>query len=563
MGDGSLDLPFFQGQPAVSSVKKPSFTPLFQKLLEGRGLTDPVQLEKFLNLDLEAFEDPFLMKGMTEAAERVRKAVREGELILVHGDYDVDGVTGTALMVRVLAILEARFSSFLPDRTEDGYGVSERAIRKAAQAGAKLLITVDCGITARKAIELARSLGVEVLIIDHHRVPETGLPNANIILNPQQSDCPYPFKDLSAAGLVFKLAQALLGRRAFQFLDLAALSTVCDVAPLKHENRIIVKKGLELLSDRTNPGIRALSEAANIKARNLNSGHIGFMLGPRINAAGRMSSPEIALRLLMTDNPKEAESLALVLEEENRARQKEERETTQQAISQVERTFNFNRDRVIVAAKEGWHPGVIGIVASRLVERFHRPSVVIALDQGKGKGSGRSIKGFNLFEALNVCKDFFIEFGGHEQAAGLSITEERVADFRALVNQHARERYDGKVFVRQTPVDLEIKFSDFRSLFVHELELLEPHGAGNPRPIFMTRQLEIKSKAEKIYGDTFKFWVSDGVQTYEALWNDRAGEGTVNIKKGRQIHLTYCLKGKVWEGVESLSLDVKEIIPIV
>lgn len=559
MGDGLLRFPL--SEPAVSPFQKNNFTPLFNQLLAQRGLTDPAHIQSFLSASLDQLEDPMLMKGMKQAVARVLHAARSGEKILVHGDYDVDGVTGAALMSRTLELIGAKASTFLPDRAEDGYGVSERAIREGAKNGVKLLITVDCGITAKKAIETARSLGIDVLVIDHHRIPEEGIPPADIILNPQQSDCPYPFRDLSAAGLVFKFAQALLGNRAFQFLDLAALSTVCDVAPLKKENRIIVKKGLELLSDRTHPGIRALAAAAGIRPKVLNVGHIGFVLGPRINAAGRMSSPEIALRLLTTQNLSEAESLAQVLEEENRARQKEERETAQQAIAQVERIFNFNRDRVIVAAKEGWHPGVIGIVASRLVERFHRPSIVIALEGGKGKGSGRSIKGFNLFEAMDSCKDLFEVFGGHEQAAGLTIKACNIAALRLKINQHANGNYEGKVFVRHIPVDLELKFSDFRTSFIQELELLEPHGAGNPRPVFVTKDLEIKSKAEKIYSDAYKFWVTDGAQTYEAVWNDRGGDGPSGLQKGKRVHLTYSIKGKVWDGVESLSLDVKEIIP--
>ncbi len=497
---------------------------------------------------------------MTEAAERIRRAARNGEKILVHGDYDVDGVTGTALMVRTLALLEISFTTFLPDRTQDGYGVSERAITQSAEEGIKLLITVDCGITARKAIQTARDLGMDVIVIDHHRVPEDGLPPATVILNPQQTDCAYPFKELSAAGLVFKLSQALLGKRAFQFLDLAALSTVCDVAPLQQENRIIVKHGLEILSERTNPGIRALALAANIKARELNTGHIGFMLGPRINAAGRMSSPDIALRLLMTESAKEAESLAQVLEEENRARQKEERQTVLEAIAQAERICNFNRDRVIVVAKEGWHAGVIGIVASRLVDRFHRPSVVIALEKGKGKGSGRSIKGFHLFNALDACREHFEQFGGHEQAAGLTMVENQVADFRNKINQHARESYEGKVFVREVPVDLEIRLEDLTPQFLRELELLEPHGAGNPRPVFMTRDLEVKTKAEKGMGETYRFYVSGNNLTYEAVWNDRRGEGPGNLQKGQRMHLAYSVKSKVWNGVANISLEVKEVI---
>ncbi len=561
MQDGLSFLQPEKGQAVFSSANT-SFTSLFSKLLSARGFSDPAKIEKFLSAGLDQLEDPFLMKGMAEAVERLGRAKQNREKILIHGDYDVDGVTGTALMSKTLKALGVEFFTFLPDRVEDGYGVSARAILEAAaDKKVTLLITVDCGITAKKDIETAVSKCVDVIVIDHHRVPEDGLPSATVILNPQQSDCAYPFKDLSAAGLVFKLAQALLGNQAFQFLDLAALSTVCDVAPLRDENRIIVKKGLELLSSRSCPGIQAMSEAAKIKTQQMNSGHIGFILGPRINAAGRMNTPDIALRLLMSESVKEAVSLAGVLEEENKMRQKEERQVTKEAIEQAERVFHFNRDRVVVVAAQGWHQGVIGIVASRLVERFHRPSIVIAIDGPKGKGSGRSIKGFHLFDALNDCKELFIEFGGHEQAAGLSVKEENITAFRERINEYARQKYDAAAFQRQVSFDLEIQLEDIRTGFMRELELLEPHGAGNPRPTFLTKNLEVKTRPEKIFGETYKFFVTDGIFTYETLWNDKAGEGPAAIAKGQKIHLYYSAKTKVWDGVQSIALEAKDIKP--
>lgn len=538
-----------------------SFSPLFTELLKKRGFVDPEQIRVFFSADLQSLQNPLEMKGMPEAVELIRNASRNRTPVLVHGDYDVDGVTGTALMSQVLAFLEVDFSTFLPHRSEDGYGVSSRAIQNAHQKGAKLLITVDCGITAHEQIALARSLGMDVIVIDHHRIPENGLPPASAILNPRQNDCAYAFKELSAAGLVFRLAEALLGAQAFRFLDLAALSTVCDVAPLIEENRVVVKYGLELLGKRTNPGLSALSDGAKIRTAVFNTGHLGFALGPRINAAGRMSSPEIALRLLLSESPKEAESLAVILEEENKARQKEERQVLAEAVSEVERTVNFNRDRVIVAAREGWHPGVIGIVAARLVEQFHRPAVVIAFENGKGKGSGRSIKGFHLFNALESCKALFEEFGGHEQAAGLSILSANIAAFRAQVNDYARTQYAPSVFEKKIPVDLEISFGDLNAGFVRELKLMEPHGAGNPRPAFLTRGLEIKSKPQALSPQTIQFWMTDGNLTVEAIWNDRSRQGLSGFEKGMKVDLIYGLKTKTWNGQESLVLEVKQMIP--
>ncbi len=538
-----------------------SLNPLFFALLEKRGFTDPEKIRAYFSAGLSSLQAPLQMKGMPEAVELIRRAARDHVPVLIHGDYDVDGVTGTALMSRVLSVLEADFSAFLPHRSEDGYGVSARAIKNSYEKGARLLITVDCGITAHSQITLARSLGMDVIVIDHHRIPENGLPPANAILNPRREDCSYAFKELSAAGLVYRLAEALLGPPASRYLDLAALSTVCDVAPLIEENRVIVKGGLELLNQRANPGLRALAEAAGIKASAFNTGHIGFAFGPRINAAGRMSSPEIALRLLLTESSKEAESLASVLEEENKARQKEERQVLKEAVSEVERTFNFNRDRVIVAAREGWHAGVIGIVAARLVDQFHRPAVVIALENGKGKGSGRSIKGFHLFNALESCKPLFQEFGGHEQAAGLSILSENVAAFRTQINEYAKAQYAASVFEKNIPVDLEISFGDLSAGFVRNLKLMEPHGAGNPRPVFFTRGLEIKSKPQALGQQSIQFWVTDGNLTLEALLSDRSRNGMTGFEKGSKIDLVYSLKVKTWNGQESLVLEVKQIIP--
>lgn len=537
-----------------------SFSPLFLELLRRKNLNDPQAIEAFLRSDLADLEDPFTMRGVTEAVRLIQKTVQEGKKILIHGDYDVDGVTATAVLARTLAKLEADFCTFLPDRSADGYGVSERPIRDAQQKGVSLLITADCGITASTEISLARSLGLDVIVIDHHRIPQEGLPPATVILNPQQPDCPYSFKELSAAGLAFKLSQALIGAQAFEFLDFAALSTVCDVAPLQGENRIIVKKGLELLSARRNLGIKALIQAASLKAVKINTGHVGFVLGPRINAAGRMSSPEIALRLLLSGNPREAESLALILEEENKARQKEERQVTKEAIAEAERVVNFNRDRVIVVGRQGWHAGVIGIVASRLVEKYHRPSIVIAFEKGTGKGSGRSIKDFHLFLALESCRDLFEEFGGHEQAAGLTLREENLSLFRSRINTYAKG-CDPEVFVRKISADLEVKLGDLSSNFIREMELLEPYGVGNPRPVFMTRDLVVRAKPERLTPETLRFWVSDGMVTFEAVWSQRLAQHGFLPEKGTRVNLFYSVKIKSWDGNQTVVLDIKDARP--
>lgn len=542
------------------SAETPSFTPLFQRLLEKRDLIDPDKFRAFLFPDDSCFHSPLAMKGMAEAVQRIRRAGDRKQTVLVHGDYDVDGITGAAIVTQTLERLGIPVITFLPERAEDGYGVSERALDEAEKKKVSLIITVDCGITAGEIIQKARGIGIDVIVIDHHRIPGAGLPPANVILNPLQDGCIYPFKELSAGGLAFKLAQALLGKGADSFLDLACVSTVCDLAPLIDENRVIVQRGLESLSRRERLGFKVLAEAAKIRTAKINVGHIGFMYGPRINAAGRMSSPATALRLLLTGNLKEAESLAKVLEEENRARQKEEKQVTEQAIREIERTVNFKQDKILVAASDKWHQGVIGIAAARLVERFHRPSVVITFDGEKGKGSGRSIKGVHLFHALTAASDALDEFGGHEMAAGLNIQKGKLGEFRKKLQTYA-ESLPGEVFNRVVQPDLEITLGDLSAVFLKELEGLEPHGIGNPRPLFLSKNLWIKSSPQKSFYGQIKFLISDGEGTFDAVLRDRYLCEDFYYGLGDRIDMIYSLKTSSFQGETVLQLEVKDITP--
>lgn len=499
------------------------------------------------------------MKNMREVKARIEKAVRSRERILIHGDYDVDGITGVAVLARTIEKLGGECETFLPERERDGYGVSETAIRDAGKRGVHLIVTVDCGITAKKEIEIARACGMDVIVIDHHRLPADGLPDTHLILNPLQDDCPYPFKELSAAGLAFKLSQALTGGAALEHLDLVALSTVSDIAPLVGENRVLVKEGLQRLSERKNPGIRALSGIAKMKASQVNVGHVGFILGPRLNAAGRMSSADTALRLLMTGNPREAESLAKILDAENKARQKMEREVTQEAIRQVERTVNFNRERVIVVEGEGWHRGVIGIAASRLVEKFERPAVVISVEDGVGRGSGRSIKSFHLFNALRSCESVLEEFGGHAQAAGITVTEKNIPLLREKINAFAFEHLPPEELKRHVSVDMSLKLSDLTGRFLEELELLEPHGVGNPRPVFQSDGLQLKMKPKRLYGETYEAIMTEGGLNYQAHLNEKQMVLCETSGMETRFEAAYSVKTKQWNGMKTLILSVKEL----
>lgn len=528
-----------------------AWSPLFLKLLAKHNLQTPETIESFLNPTRKSLLNPFLMKGMREAIHRIQKASSQREKVLIHGDYDVDGITGAAILSLALGTLEIPHQTFLPERARDGYGVNRSAIEKAKREGVRLLITVDCGISAKDEIEEARRTGIETIVLDHHQIPSSGPPPAEVILNPLQEGCTYPFKELSAGGLAFKLAEGLLGEKAFEYFDLATLSTVADLAPLRGENRIIVKEGLRQLSERKRVGVKALAETASLRSREIKTSHVGFMLAPRINASGRMSSPLTALRLLLTTNEREALSLAQILEQENRARQREERRVVREAIEQVERTVNFARERILVVAEEGWHAGVIGIVASRLVERYHRPALVIALEEEKGKGSGRSIRSFHLFKALEAAREFLMEFGGHEQAAGFTIHPDRIPSLRKRLNEHSHTVYPPDVFLKSIDIDLEITLSDLTPQFLRELELLEPHGIENPKPVFLTRGLFVKKRMKK------NIWVSDGSLTFEITVGERTPL-PFELEAGSRFDLVYSVGQKRWDGEKTVVLEAKD-----
>ncbi len=532
------------------------YSQLMQKILHLRGYQNETEIQKLLFPSLDNLYNPFLMKGIERSSKRILSAIAKNETILIHGDYDVDGITGAAVLSRVLRKLNANFITFLPNRKKDGYGVSLDAVHLANEKKVSLFITVDCGITAFEQAKAARDYGIDVIIIDHHRIHNGEVPEVFEIINPLQESCTYPFKELSACGLTFKLAQALLGKGAYELLDLVALSCVCDVAPLIDENRILIYYGLERLGKRGQAGFKNLCEVAGLKRQKLSTSDIGFILGPRINASGRMSSADRALRLLTTDNSEEANELAKSLELENKARQQEERALLKEALQKVEREINFNRDRVIVIFSDGWHEGVIGIVAQRLVEYFGRPSVVIAVDGERGKGSGRSLKGFHLFNAFQHCEEHLEQFGGHELAAGLTIHRDQLQLFREKMNEYAKT-ISVEAFLKSIRVDFEISFADLTPRFLRELSLLEPFGAGNPKPVFLTRNIRTKREPEKISSNSFRWWVTDGAMTFEAVWRSRGA--AIAFPETEPYTIVYSPKLKTWDGVDSLTLEVKDV----
>ncbi len=543
---------------AADFVESLQVTPLTAKLLKHRGIDSVEEARQFLYGTPEDLQDPYLIYGMEKAVKRLIQAIDQSELIIVHGDYDVDGITASAIVGRTLNRLGANWKPFVPHRSKHGYGFTKHGVEFARDEGARIMLTLDCGTVSFDEVKQANEAGIDCLIFDHHQVKDGKVPDAYSLVNPHQEACESPFVPYCATGLAFKLSQALIGDKAMQYLDFAALGTVADMVPLKGENRIFVKYGLRAMSDHPNVPFRSLAQSAKMRARRYNVTHIGFMFGPRINASGRMDSAEPSLELLLTDDVVESEKLAQRLEKYNKERKKIEQQATRDAIKKVETEINFNESKVIVVWDEGWHQGVIGIVAARLVDKFHRPSLVISLDKGMGKGSGRSIRNVNLYQLLNQASDPLEQFGGHEQAVGLSIEEKNLTQFRELINQAARETVLPDDLSKTFDIDEELSFSDLTSQQMKEIALLEPFGLKNPKPVFLTRKVELKPIPPRYYASKEqRFMCNQDGLTLEAVWkNPFENYGQISIG---YYDVIYSPTLKIWEGREIYELVIRDI----
>ena len=460
---------------------------ILAKLLVLRNIKTFAQAKSFFRASLEDLYDPFLMNGMEVATHRVIEAVTNQEKILVYGDYDVDGTTSTAMLYMFLKKLEANVEYFIPNRVKEGYGISTQGIDYAKDLEVKLLISVDCGITAVDEVEYAKKFGIDTIICDHHQ-PKEKIPNCYALLDPIKPNCNYPFKFLSGAGVTFKLIQGICERigkheEPMEYLDLVALSSAADIVPLIDENRVLVKEGLALINSAPRPGIKALLDSAKIIPGNLNSGQIVFGLAPRINAVGRLSEAKTAVELMITNDDDEATRLALVLEKENYERRKIDVDTLAEAIEKVVDSVDIVEDLAIVLHEENWHPGVIGIVASRLVEKYYKPTVMLTTIDGIAKGSARSIASFNIYEALKECEDLLIHFGGHEAAAGLAVELDKIDEFRKRFLKIVKEKIDRKDLIPEITIDSKIKLSEITAKFIRIAEQFSPFGPRNMRPV--------------------------------------------------------------------------------
>jgi len=492
----------------MHELKVPS---LVAKVLAARGVCGKEDGEKYLTCDSKVLYDPFLLKDMDKAVERIKKAIDNKEKVCIYGDYDVDGITSTIILYKFLSEKGVECTYFIPERIQDGYGLSAGALERLA-GDFSLIITVDTGITAVEEAKLAKSLGMDMVITDHHKYGDE-IPDAVAVVNPHRPDCEYPFKNLAGVGVVFKLICALSGENGTEevlrkFGDIVAIGTIADVMPIVDENRYISAYGLELLKKTGNIGLKALMEEAGVYkdgvlAKKLNSTIVGYVIAPRINAAGRITSAHRAAELLLSEEKSEAKKIAAELCEINKRRQALEMEMFAEALSQIEE--NYKGDRVLVLCSDGWHQGVIGVVASKITEKYSLPSILISFDGDLGKGSGRSIKGFSIMDALKDSEEHLVKFGGHELAAGLAISRDKIDDFRKSINEYAEKNMNDEITVPVVNIDCEVELSELSIDSVKDLQLLEPFGLQNPQPVFTAKNIQIVDIAPIGDGKHIKF----------------------------------------------------------
>jgi len=545
----------------VSELGIPS---IIANILLDRNINNEEKIRSFFKSHWSDSYNPYLLKGMDKAVTRVIKAIQEKEKILIYGDYDVDGITSVSLLKIFLDLLGGDVQYYIPDRLKDGYGLSDSGISKVAEQNATLLITVDCGIKAVQEINKARDKGIDTIICDHHE-PGAVLPQATAILNPKQKECRYPFKELAGVGVAFKLIQGvnkylnLEDEKSKQYLDLVALGTAADIVPLVDENRLFVKEGLKGITRAERVGVRSLMEIAGLTGRKISTGQIVFVLAPRLNAAGRVGSAERGVRLLTTENQQQAANLAQILESENRVRKDIDEKTFNEALEMLESMYDVQEDRVVVLAKEGWHPGVIGIVASRISEEINRPVVMISVEDSVGKGSARSIKQFDMYSALSLCKKNLIQFGGHKYAAGLTIDELKIDDFREQLKMISLDMIAEDDLVKTVNIDMEISLSDIDDTLVKYLKLFEPYGPKNMRPVFMSRNLQVIGTPRIVGRNHLKFKVRENNKIFDAI-GFNLGDLIYRLSPGENnLDMVYIIEENHWNGKTQTQLRVKDI----
>ena len=540
------------------------------RLLCQRGFTAPEEAERFLAPDLAQLHDPFLLVDMRPAVERLLAAIARREPIVIHGDYDVDGITATVILRRAIELLGGSVSHFVPDRLRDGYGLQAAGIERLHAAGARVIVSVDCGIRAADAAARARELGVDLIITDHHE-PEGGLPAALAVINPKRADCEYPEKMLAGVGVALKMVQALFaaaGRGTETlpaFVKMAAIGTLADVVPLVGENRVIASCGLQGLTRGPHtPGLEALLSESGLIGRVLDSFHVGFVLAPRLNAAGRMSSPDLALDLLLLRGRddlvrEQARTLARRLCEENTRRQEQEAEILAAARRSIEKDPQVGAQNILIVAGEGWHRGVIGIVASKLVDAYHRPALVLSIEDGVARGSGRSIPAFDLLAGLESCADVFLQFGGHRQAAGVTLEAARLGELRERLCRCANECLEPGDLIPRLRIDAELGLRDISGEVVRHLGRLGPFGSANPKPVFRASPVDLIAPPRKLKERHLALMVRQAGRAFRAMaWRSADREAYLAANRVG-LELAYSLGESEYRGERTTELTVADI----
>lgn len=537
---------------------------LLARIIALRDLSQIDTARCYLSSSLRAdLPSPFLMADMGVAADRIVRAIQRAESIGIWGDYDVDGTTGAAVLVSFLREIGVQAIFYIPHRIEEGYGLNMAGLQRLKGRGVGLVVTVDSGISNFNEVAAAREIGIDIVIVDHHQPPEQ-LPPAVAVVNPHRNDCSFPDKGLCAAGLAFYLIIALRARLRDagwfgalgepdlrRHLDIVALGTIADMVPLKGVNRTLVKRGLTALGASNRPGVMALKQIVGFGMGDVTAGQVGFQLGPRINAAGRMDAAIKVVELLTTESPEVALRIAEELEEHNRERRTMEAEVLQLALEQAEKVSQVRRYSLVLAG-EGWHPGVLGIVASRIVERFHRPTVVLGFDSGQGKGSARSIRGFHMVEAFRRCGHLLEKFGGHEYAGGLTIKEENLPSFVEAFDEVARAILSAEALVPFLEIDVQLEFWEIGFSLMREIEVLKPFGVGNPEPLFLSQGIEVCERKDLSVGARFRFKQAGRFVTGVAFDIKQ----DFPARPGAIVDLVYRLSENEWNGSSTIELKV-------
>lgn len=557
--------PRAEQKESASEIRQALGVPrIIAKLLALRGIKTYNDAKSFFRPTLDLLFDPFLMQDMNEGAERLALAIRNNEIVVVYGDYDVDGTTATACLYTFLKEFGVNTYYYIPHRFKEGYGINPEGIQYAENVGAKLIVSVDCGITAiDEAIEI-KEKGMELIICDHHTVGDE-IPEAVAVLDPKRPDCDYPFDGLSGAGVGFKLIQGTLQKLglpasiAYSFLDLVAISIASDIVPIIDENRVLMSEGLQILQRTPRIGIKALMELIRLPKEDISTSNIVFSVGPRINAAGRMGDASTAVKLMIAENFSEAKTLSNELESINLRRRHKDNKTLEEALSLIEEDLDLNEINILVLYKPDWHLGVIGIVASRLVDMFHRPAIMLSNVDGKLKGSARSIRGFNIYDALKKCEGLLEQFGGHEFAAGLTLDEKKLPEFGSRINEIALNEFSESSFEPEIMIDSILNLEEIDIKFWKLLSQFKPFGPSNPRPIFVSENVQVVGIPTVVGNGHLKMKIKQSNSGIFDAIGFNMHEFLPEVRNGQPFNIAYVLEENYWNGKRSLQMRLKDI----